>query len=144
MMLPQAHGKAQQRRTPVAAACVTFRSWLLACSSLLAAPLTCCCCSSHLLLLLLLLRLQVNLALKGLPRFRCLPEARGQHRTTAHLLPDKHRMLTALGCCCCHCLCLHSAVASQVNLALTRTATHLLPAWHAAQRAWQVSVSVQD
>jgi hypothetical protein len=29
----------------------------------------------------------VNLALKGLPTFRCLPEDRGQHRTTAHLLP---------------------------------------------------------
>lgn len=30
---------------------------------------------------------QVNLALKGLPTFACLPEDRGQHRTTTHLLP---------------------------------------------------------
>jgi hypothetical protein len=55
--------------------------------------------------------------LKGLPRFRCLPEARGQHLTTTHLLPDKH-MLKALTCCCLHCLRLRAAAASQVNLAL--------------------------
>lgn len=30
---------------------------------------------------------QVNLALRGLPTFACLPEDRGQHRTTTHLLP---------------------------------------------------------
>ena len=33
--------------------------------------------------------MKVNLALKGLPRFTCLPEPVGQHRTTAHLLPDE-------------------------------------------------------
>jgi phytoene dehydrogenase-like protein len=32
--------------------------------------------------------LKVNLALSGLPRFTCLPEERGQHHTTIHLLPD--------------------------------------------------------
>jgi len=31
----------------------------------------------------------VNLALKGLPVFKCLPQAVGQHRTTTHLLPDE-------------------------------------------------------
>jgi hypothetical protein len=39
---------------------------------------------------------QVNLALKGLPRFRCLPEARGQHRTTTHLLPDEQHVMQSL------------------------------------------------
>jgi phytoene dehydrogenase-like protein len=33
--------------------------------------------------------LKVNLALSGLPRFTCLPEPVGQHRTTIHLLPEK-------------------------------------------------------
>jgi phytoene dehydrogenase-like protein len=32
--------------------------------------------------------LKVNLALSGLPRFTCLPEARGQHGSTIHLLPQ--------------------------------------------------------
>jgi phytoene dehydrogenase-like protein len=32
--------------------------------------------------------LKVNLALSGLPRFECLPEAVGQHGTTIHLLPE--------------------------------------------------------
>lgn len=40
--------------------------------------------------------LQVNLALKGLPKFRCLPEAKGQHRTTTHLLPDEHHVIKSL------------------------------------------------
>ncbi|KAL4420367.1 hypothetical protein ABPG77_002307 [Micractinium sp. CCAP 211/92] len=31
--------------------------------------------------------MKVNLALSGLPTFSCLPEDRGQHRTTTHLLP---------------------------------------------------------
>lgn len=31
--------------------------------------------------------MKVNLALRGLPRFAALPEERGQHRTTVHLLP---------------------------------------------------------
>lgn len=39
---------------------------------------------------------QVNLALKKLPQFRCLPEARGQHRTTTHLLPDESQVMQAL------------------------------------------------
>ena len=30
---------------------------------------------------------QVNLALRSLPRFACLPDDHGQHRTTTHLLP---------------------------------------------------------
>jgi len=33
--------------------------------------------------------LKVNLALRDLPRFTCLPEPRGQHQTTIHLLPEK-------------------------------------------------------
>lgn len=32
--------------------------------------------------------LKVNLCLSGLPRFSCLPEDRGQHATTIHLLPE--------------------------------------------------------
>ncbi len=32
---------------------------------------------------------KVNLALKGLPRFTCLPEDRGQYGPTIHLLPDE-------------------------------------------------------
>lgn len=32
--------------------------------------------------------LKVNLALRDLPRFACLPEPRGQHHTTIHLLPE--------------------------------------------------------
>jgi phytoene dehydrogenase-like protein len=31
--------------------------------------------------------MKVNLALRGLPKFKCLPENRGQHATTTHLLP---------------------------------------------------------
>ncbi len=31
----------------------------------------------------------MNLALRGLPVFRCLPQPVGQHRTTTHLLPDE-------------------------------------------------------
>jgi phytoene dehydrogenase-like protein len=33
--------------------------------------------------------LKVNLALTGLPRFTCLPEERGQHGTTTHLMPQE-------------------------------------------------------
>lgn len=32
--------------------------------------------------------IKVNLCLGGLPRFSCLPEPRGQHRATIHLLPE--------------------------------------------------------
>jgi len=32
---------------------------------------------------------KVNMALKGLPRFTCLPEDRGQYGPTIHLLPDE-------------------------------------------------------
>ena len=39
--------------------------------------------------------LKVNLALSGLPRFTCLPEPVGQHRTTIHLLPE-HDVLEQL------------------------------------------------
>ena len=34
--------------------------------------------------------MKVNLALSDLPRFTCLPEQRGQHSTTIHLLPPEH------------------------------------------------------
>jgi phytoene dehydrogenase-like protein len=40
--------------------------------------------------------LKVNLALKGLPRFRCLPEDRGQYGPTIHLLPDEHEVIASL------------------------------------------------
>jgi hypothetical protein len=40
--------------------------------------------------------LKVNLALKELPRFACLPERRGQHNTTAHLLPPEADVLSSL------------------------------------------------
>ena len=33
--------------------------------------------------------LKVNLALKGLPKFKCLPENKGQYSTTIHLLPEE-------------------------------------------------------
>lgn len=39
---------------------------------------------------------KVNLALKGLPRFTCLPEDRGQFGSTMHLLPDEDEVLASL------------------------------------------------
>jgi phytoene dehydrogenase-like protein len=39
---------------------------------------------------------KVNLALKGLPRFRCLPEDRGQFGSTMHLLPDESEVIASL------------------------------------------------
>ncbi len=39
---------------------------------------------------------KVNLALKGLPKFTCLPEDRGQYGPTIHLLPDEDRVLASL------------------------------------------------
>ena len=36
------------------------------------------------------------MALTGLPRFRCLPQEAGQHRTTIHLLPEEEHVLAAL------------------------------------------------
>jgi phytoene dehydrogenase-like protein len=39
---------------------------------------------------------KVNLALGGLPRFRCLPEDRGQYGPTIHLLPDESEVLASL------------------------------------------------
>jgi len=40
--------------------------------------------------------LKVNLALRGLPRFTCLPEDRGQFGSTMHLLPDEAEVLPRL------------------------------------------------
>lgn len=40
--------------------------------------------------------LKVNLALRGLPRFTCLPEDRGQFGATIHLLPDEAGVLASL------------------------------------------------
>jgi phytoene dehydrogenase-like protein len=40
--------------------------------------------------------LKVNLALRGLPRFRCLPEDRGQYGPTIHLLPDEAEVIASL------------------------------------------------
>lgn len=39
---------------------------------------------------------KVNLALKGLPRFTCLPQDRGQFGPTIHLLPDEDVVLQSL------------------------------------------------
>jgi phytoene dehydrogenase-like protein len=39
---------------------------------------------------------KVNLALKGLPRFTCLPEDRGQFGSTMHLLPDEEEVMPAM------------------------------------------------
>ena len=39
---------------------------------------------------------KVNLALKGLPRFTCLPEDRGQFGSTMHLLPDEPEVMAAM------------------------------------------------
>ena len=39
---------------------------------------------------------KVNLALKGLPKFTCLPEDRGQYGTTIHLLPDEQDVMQSL------------------------------------------------
>ena len=40
--------------------------------------------------------LKLNLALKELPRFTCLPEDRGQFGTTMHLLPDEPEVMNAM------------------------------------------------
>lgn len=40
--------------------------------------------------------LKVNLCLRGLPRFSCLPENCGQHQATIHLLPDEHEVMPRL------------------------------------------------
>ncbi len=40
--------------------------------------------------------MKVNLALKGLPRFTCLPENRNQYSSTIHLLPDEKDVLRSL------------------------------------------------
>lgn len=40
--------------------------------------------------------MKVNLALRGLPKFRCLPEDKGQYGPTIHLLPDEHDVLASL------------------------------------------------
>ena len=39
---------------------------------------------------------KLNLALERLPRFSCLPDEVGQHRSTIHLLPDEDRVLASL------------------------------------------------
>jgi len=39
---------------------------------------------------------KLNLALKGLPVFTCLPEDRGQYGTTIHLLPDEDIVIESL------------------------------------------------
>lgn len=40
--------------------------------------------------------LKVNLALRELPKFRCLPEERGQHGTTIHLMPEGPDVIDAI------------------------------------------------
>jgi phytoene dehydrogenase-like protein len=39
---------------------------------------------------------KVNLAMKGLPKFTCLPEDRGQYGPTIHLLPDEAEVIESL------------------------------------------------
>jgi phytoene dehydrogenase-like protein len=39
---------------------------------------------------------KVNMALRGLPRFTCLPEDRGQYGPTIHLLPDEKDVMQSL------------------------------------------------
>jgi phytoene dehydrogenase-like protein len=39
--------------------------------------------------------MKVNLALKSLPQYTCLPEDHGQFRTTTHLLPDEENVIEA-------------------------------------------------
>ena len=39
---------------------------------------------------------KVNLALRGLPRFTCLPEDRGQYGPTIHLLPDERDVMRSM------------------------------------------------
>lgn len=39
---------------------------------------------------------KVNLCLKGLPKFTCLPEDKGQHGTTIHLLPDEAEVMSGI------------------------------------------------
>ena len=39
---------------------------------------------------------KVNMALKGLPRFRCLPEDKGQFGSTMHLLPEESEVMASL------------------------------------------------
>ena len=40
--------------------------------------------------------MKVNMALKGLPKFTCLPEDRGQFQTTIHLLPEEKDVIQSL------------------------------------------------
>lgn len=40
--------------------------------------------------------MKVNMALRKLPTFTCLPEDRGQYGATIHLLPDEHEVLASL------------------------------------------------
>ena len=40
--------------------------------------------------------MKVNLALKGLPKFTCLPEDRGQFGPTIHLLPDEKDVMQSI------------------------------------------------
>jgi phytoene dehydrogenase-like protein len=40
---------------------------------------------------------KLNLALKGLPTFTCLPEDKGQYGPTIHLLPDEDVVMRSLG-----------------------------------------------
>ncbi len=40
--------------------------------------------------------LKLNMALRELPRFTCLPEQMGQHKTTIHLLPEEGTIFNTL------------------------------------------------
>lgn len=43
--------------------------------------------------------MKVNMALRDLPKFTCLPERQGQHNTTIHLLPEEDQVEQAITDC---------------------------------------------
>ena len=43
--------------------------------------------------------MKVNIALRDLQKFTCLPEQQGQHHTTIHLLPDEDQVEQAITDC---------------------------------------------
>ena len=40
--------------------------------------------------------MKLNLALRGLPKFKCLPEDKGQYGPTIHLLPEEKDVIASL------------------------------------------------
>ncbi len=65
--------------------------------------------------------MKVNLCLSGLPQFSCLPETRGQHHGTIHLLPDRD-------------------VLSNVRTAFAEASAGELPSWPTIE--WYIQTTV--